>query len=83
VCASLLESERLVDRIDVELPESEVAHGFEEIFDPEAPYGHNYHDKVLAYLESGELRVLRDEAVGSTTRRRGWLVESRRTRTWR
>ncbi len=61
VCASLLDSERLVDRIDVELPESEAAHGFEEIFDPEAPYGHNYHDKVLAYLESGELRVLRDE----------------------
>jgi len=59
--APLLDDHRLVDRIDVELPESEAAHEFEEIFALEAPYGHNYHDKVLAYLGSGQPRVLRDE----------------------
>jgi hypothetical protein len=59
--APLLSDEHIVDFIDVEVPESEAAHGFEEIFDPQAPYGHNYHDKVLAYLGFGEPRVLRDE----------------------
>ncbi len=59
--APLLDDHRLVDRIDVEIPESEAAHEFEEIFALEAPYGHNYHDKVLAYLGSGQPRVLRDE----------------------
>lgn len=59
--APLLSDEHIVDFIDVEVPESEAAHGFKEIFDPEAPYGHNYHDKVLAYLGFGEPRVLRDE----------------------
>jgi hypothetical protein len=59
--APLLDDHRLVDRIDVELPESEAAHEFEEIFALEAPYGHNHHDKVLAYLGAGQPRVLRDE----------------------
>jgi hypothetical protein len=59
--APLLDEQRLVDRIDVELPESEGAHEFEEIFDPKAPFGHNYHDKVLVYPDTGEPQVLRDE----------------------
>jgi len=61
VYAPLLETRRVIDRIDIEVGDSEEAHDFEEIFDPEAPWGHNYHDKVLAYLSSGESEILRDE----------------------
>ena len=61
VYAPLLETRRVIDRIDIEVGDSEKAHDFEEIFDPEAPWGHNYHDKVLAYLSSGESEILRDE----------------------
>jgi arabinofuranosyltransferase len=61
VYAPLLDTRRVIDRIDIEVGDSEEAHDFEEIFDPDAPWGHNYHDKVLAYLSSGESEVLRDE----------------------
>jgi hypothetical protein len=59
--AWLLGDHRLVDRLDWEDPESEDLHEFEELFDEKAPYGHNRHDKVLAYLGLGVQRVLRDE----------------------
>jgi len=61
IYAQVLDHQRVVDRIDVEFAESEAAHQFEEVFDPSAPYGHNYHDKVLAYLGSGEPLVLKDD----------------------
>jgi len=57
----VLDHQRVVDRIDIEFAESEAAHNFEEVFDPRAPWGHNYHDKVLAYLGSGEPLVLKDD----------------------
>ena len=59
--APLEESEHLIDRLDLESVDSEKAHEFEEDFDPGAPYGHNYHDKVLAYLSSGEPKIVRDK----------------------
>ena len=58
--ADLENTHIVVDRFDFESSESEEAHDFEEIFDPDAPFGHNYHDKVLAYILPGEVKVLRD-----------------------
>jgi arabinofuranosyltransferase len=59
--APLREALLLVDRLDLESRNSETTHEFEEIFDPNAPYEHNYHDKVLAYLSLGEPTILRDD----------------------
>jgi hypothetical protein len=59
--APILDSYRLIDRIDVQNPDSEAAHQFDEIFDPDAPWGHNHHDKVLAYFAGGVTTVMRDD----------------------
>ncbi len=59
--ASLTPTHRIVDRMDLESEDSEQAHEFEEVFDPDAPYGHNFHDKVLAYLSGDDVKVLRDD----------------------
>ncbi len=72
--APLLTDDRIVDSVDLEVPESEAAHHFEEIFDPDAPYGHNYHDKVLAYLGFGEPGVLRDEGR-KIFHRAVWIID--------
>lgn len=58
--ASMVSTHDIVDRIDLESQDSETAHDFEEVFDPDAPYGHNFHDKVLAYLSGDHVKVLRD-----------------------
>ena len=59
--AGLETTHRIVDRLDLESESSETAHEFVEVFDPDAPYGHNYHDKVLAYLSEEGFKVLRDK----------------------
>ena len=51
---------RIVDRLDLESESSETAHEFVEVFDPDSPYGHNCHDKVLAYLSEDGFKVVRD-----------------------
>jgi len=61
VNATLKASQFLIDRLDLESQDSELAHEFEEIFHPNAPYGHNFHDKVLAYLSLGDPEILRDD----------------------
>ena len=61
VFASLQSSYQIVDRLDLEAKDDENAHDFFEVFDGEAPYGHNHHDKVLAYVSEDDVRVLRDE----------------------
>ena len=58
--ASLVISHLVVDRLDLESDDSQAAHGFEEVFDPDAPFGHNFHDKVMAYPSAFETTVLRD-----------------------
>ncbi len=47
----LLESHRVVDRLDLQLESSETEHRFYEVFDPDDPVRGDFHDKVLAYLE--------------------------------
>jgi len=59
--AGLETTHRIVDRLDLESESSETAHEFVEVFDPDAPYTHNYHDKVLAYLSEDGFKVLRDK----------------------
>ncbi len=61
VYASMEESHQIVDRLDLESKDDEDAHDFDETFDPDAPYGHNFHDKVLAYLSEDGVKVLRDD----------------------
>ncbi len=58
--AALETTHRIVDRLDLESESSEAAHEFVEVFDPDAPYRHNYHDKVLAYLSEDGFKVVRD-----------------------
>jgi len=58
--APLVKTHQVVDRLDLESHDSEAAHEFEEVFDPDAPFGHNFHDKVLAYPFAAETTVLRD-----------------------
>ncbi len=61
VYASMKKSHQIVDRLDLEAKDDENAHDFHEVFDEEAPYGHNHHDKVLAYVSEDDVKVLRDE----------------------
>ncbi len=55
-----LDGWRLVDRLDLENRASEEAHGFVEEHAPDAPYGHNYHTKSLAYFSDPPV-VLSDD----------------------
>jgi arabinofuranosyltransferase len=53
----------LIDQIDLENHESERGHDFREIIPAGAPYGHNFHTKILTY--GGPLRsvVLEDDGM--------------------
>ncbi len=50
----------VVDVLNVENPESEKTHEFHEIFLPKAPYGHNWHTKLLGYGPPYDQIVLSD-----------------------
>lgn len=50
----------VIDRIDLENYLSQGAHSFEEIIPPDAPYGHNFHTKILSYGGSLSSVVLED-----------------------
>lgn len=57
----LLKDRKVVDMLDLQDFTSEREHGFTETFLPTAPYGHNFHSKVLPYLRLDSETVLEDE----------------------